>query len=385
MRSDRQPLPFTIHVPDPVLDDLDHRLTRVRWPDEIPQSSWQYGTDLTYLKELIGYWRNRYVWRTQERRLNRFAHFKVRLEDIDLHYIHQPGVGPSPLPLLISHGWPSSVAEFGKVIGPLTDPARYGGHPRDAFTVVAPSLPGYGFSFEPDQRRLGIKAIADLFAKLMTDVLGYERYGAQGGDWGAYITARLGYVHAQALVGIHLTMASVAPHPGDRANLSAAEKAFLQELKHFQKEESGYQWIQGTRPQTLAYGLSDSPAGLAAWIAEKFHAWSDRSDRTETRISKDELLTNIMIYWVTNTINSSFYPYYQLLHHPWHLDPGARITVPTAFAAFPREILRPPREWMERIFNVHRWTVMPSGGHFAALEEPQRLVEDIRAAFRGLR
>jgi len=385
MNSGFKPVPFTIEVPDSVLDDLGHRLATVRWPDETPETNWQYGTDLTYLKELKAYWQTSYDWRAQERLLNRFSHFKVQIEDIDLHFIHQPGVGPNPLPLLFNHGWPSSIAEFSKIIGPLTDPARYGGQPRDAFTVVAPSLPGYGFSHKPCQRRLGIEEIADLFAKLMTDVLGYKRFGAQGGDWGSFITARLGYAHAEKLAGIYLTMHPVAPHPGERTHLSTAEKVFLKEVEKFKKEESGYQWIQGTKPQTLAYGLSDSPLGLAAWIVEKFHAWTDCSGQIENRITKEDLLNNIMIYWVTNTINSSFYLYYQLLHQPWRLGRGEKITVPTAFASFPGEILRPPREWTERVFNVSRWTVMPSGGHFAALEEPEQLVKDIRAAFRDLR
>jgi len=385
MVSDNKPQPFTIAVPDYVLDDLQRRLSLIRWPDEIPKANWQYGTDLAYLKELISYWRTDYDWRAQERLLNRFTQFKVRMKDIDLHFIHQPGVGRHPLPLLISHGWPGSIGEFIKIIGPLTDPARYGGHPRDAFTVVAPSLPGYGFSHTPCQRRLGIEEIADLFAALMADVLGYSRFAAQGGDWGSFITARLGYAHPQKLAGIHLTMLPVAPHPSERTHLSIAEKEFLQEAETFQKEESGYQWIQGTKPQTLAYGLSDSPVGLAAWITEKFHTWTDCNGRIETRVTKDELLTNIMIYWVTNTINSSFYLYHRLRHHPWRLGRGEKITVPTAIASFPGEIFRPPRTWAERVFNVTHYTAMPSGGHFAALEEPERLVEDIRASFRELR
>ena len=385
MNTDIQPHPFTIEVPDPVLEDLNYRLASVRWPDEIQTNDWQYGTDLTYLKELVAYWQNDYDWRAQERALNRFDNYKVEIDDIHLHFIHQPGKGPNPLPLLITHGWPSSFAEFNKIIGPLTDPARYGGHPRDAFTVVAPSLPGYGFSHKPGQRRLNIEEIADLFAELMTDVLGYERFGAQGGDWGSFITTRLGYAHTEKLVGIYLTMQSVMPHPSNRTHLSEAEKAFLHDLKTFQREESGYQWIQGTKPQTLAYGLSDSPVGLAAWIIEKFRSWTDCKGHIESRITKDELLTNIMIYWINNTINSSFYLYYQLLHEPWRMGPGEKINAPTAFASFPKEILRPPREWVERVFNISHWTNMQSGGHFAALEEPERLVEDIRAAFRDLR
>ena len=379
------PVPFTIAVPEEVLSDLRQRLAATRWPDEMPGSGWQYGSNLGYIKDLVAYWQHDYDWRAQERLLNGFAHYRVRLDDITLHYIHQPGVGPAPLPLLLSHGWPGSIYEFVKIIGPLTDPARYGGDARDAFTVVAPSLPGYGFSHVPDQRRLDIQDMADLFARLMQEVLGYGRFAAQGGDWGSFITARLGFAYPAQVVGIHLNMLPVAPHPSERDNLSAAEEAFLQELEHFRQEEAGYQWIQGTKPQTLAFALNDSPAGLAAWITEKFYTWTDCQGDIERRVSKDELLTNIMLYWVTRTINSSFWLYYQMRHHPWRLGRGERLTVPTAVAVFPREIMRPPREWAARVCNVQRWTTMAAGGHFAAFEEPHALVEDIRAFYRDLR
>jgi microsomal epoxide hydrolase len=379
------PEPFTIAVPDEVLDDLRQRLALTRWPDEMPGTDWQYGTNLAYLKELLAYWQYGYDWRAQERLLNRFAQYRVQLDDVLLHYIHQPGVGPQPLPLLLSHGWPGSIYEFVKIIGPLTDPARYGGDRRDAFTVVAPSLPGYGFSHVPNQRRLNIQDMADLFARLMTEVLGFSGFAAQGGDWGSFITARLGFAYPERVAGIHLTMVPVAPHPSERGTLSAAEEAFLKDVEAFRTEETGYQWIQGTKPQTLAYALNDSPGGLAAWITEKFYTWTDCHGDLESRVSKDDLLTNIMLYWVTRTINSSFWLYYQMRHHPWRLGRGERITVPTAVAAFPREIMRPPREWVARVCNVQRWTAMPAGGHFAALEEPQALVEDIRAFYRDLR
>jgi pimeloyl-ACP methyl ester carboxylesterase len=379
------PEPFIITVPDEVLSDLRQRLGLTRWPDEIPASGWQYGTNLAYVKELVTYWQHEYDWRAQERLLNRFPQYRVRLDDVTLHYIHQPGVGPKPLPLLLCHGWPGSVYEFVKIIGPLSDPARYGGDPHDAFTVVAPSLPGYGFSHLPNQRRLNMQDMAALFARLMTEVLGVRRFAAQGGDWGSFITARLGFAYAEHVVGIHLTMLPVAPHPSERTNLSAAEEAFVKESDAWRTEETGYQWIQGTKPQTLAYGLNDSPAGLAAWITEKFYTWTDCHEDIESRVSKDDLLTNIMLYWVTQTINSSFWLYYQMRHHPWRLGRGERIEVPTAVAAFPREILRPPREWAARVCNLQRWTSMPAGGHFAALEEPDVLVEDIRAFYRDLR
>ena len=379
------PEPFHIAIPDAVLEDLQQRLALARWPDEILDSGWTYGANLAYVKELVEYWQTTYDWRAQERRLNAVAQYRVQMDDITLHYIHQPGVGPKPFPLIMSHGWPGSIYEFVNIIGPLTDPARYGGDPNDAFTVVAPSLPGYGFSHQPNQRRVNMEEMADLFARLMTEGLGYERFGAQGGDWGSFITARLGFAYPERLAGIHATMVPVAPHPSERENLSEAEQTFLKESGTWQREESGYQWIQGTKPQTLAYGLSDSPAGLAAWITEKFYTWMDCHGDIESRLSKDDLLTNIMLYWVTQTINSSFWLYYQMRHEPWRLGRGERISVPTAVASFPGEIMRPPKEWAARVCNLQQWTVMPSGGHFAALEEPTALVDDIRAFYRELR
>lgn len=385
MASPNTPEAFRIAVPEAVLSDLQERLASTRWPDDIPGSGWQYGTSLAYARELVAHWQQVYDWRMQERLLNQFPQYRVQLDDITLHYVYQPGVGPAPMPLLLSHGWPGSIYEFVKIIGPLTDPARYGGDPRDAFTVVAPSLPGYAFSHVPQQRRLSIQEMATLFQRLMTDVLGFPRFAAQGGDWGSFITARLGFAYPQHLLGIHLTMVPVAPHPRERHNLSAAEEAFVRESDAWRVEETGYQWIQGTKPQTLAYALTDSPAGLAAWITEKFYAWTDCRGNLESRISKDALLTNIMLYWVTQAINSSFWLYYQMRHQPWRLGVGERIAVPTAVAAFPREIIRPPREWAARVCNLQRWTPMPAGGHFAALEEPQALVDDIRAFYRTLR
>ena len=307
------------------------------------------------------------------------------LAGIDLHFIHQEGVGPKPLPLLLSHGWPGSVWEFYKLIPLLTDPARFGADPADAFTVVAPSLPGYGFSFRPNQPRFGLVQIADVFAALMTEVLGYPRFAAQGGDWGAFVTSRLGLAYADRLVGIHLNLLPLRRDVGRPANPTEEEAKYLEELALWLREETGYQWIQGTKPQTLAYGLTDSPVGLAAWIVEKFRSWSDCGGDIERRFTKDEVLTNVTLYWVTGAINSSFWPYYARYHEGWPLPDNARIAVPTAYAAFPREILRPPRGWAERQFNIRRWTPMPAGGHFAALEEPEALAADLRAFFRELR
>lgn len=381
-----QPAPFTLRVHDDVLADLKDRLARVRWPDEVPGNAWRFGTDLPYLKSLVDYWRDRYDWREHEARLNDFQQYKVELAGIDVHYIRADGKGPQPMPLLLSHGWPGSVHEFHKIIPMLTDPARFGGDPADAFTVIAPSLPGYTFSFTPDQPRFSVEQIADVFAELMTDVLGYGRFAAQGGDWGGFITSRLGYVYPERLAGIHLNLLSLRRDTAPPAAPTPAERTYFDERAHWLKEEVGYTWIQGTKPQTLAYGLSDSPVGLAAWIVEKFHTWSDHRGDLDGTISRDEMLTNIMLYWVTGAIGSSFWPYYARMHGPWPIPEGARIDVPMGYAEFPKEILRPPRSLAETMYSdIRRWSTMPKGGHFAALEQPQLLAHEIREFFRPLR
>jgi microsomal epoxide hydrolase len=338
------------------------------------------------MRGLVEYWRDRFDWRAQEARLNAFPQYKVRLHGIDLHFLHVPGKGPDPHPLLLSHGWPGSVFEFLELIPRLTDPERFGADPADAFTVVAPSLPGYGLSFTPGQERFGIEAIADCFAALMSDVLDYTRFGAQGGDWGSFITGRLGYAHPERLSGIHLNMMPVRRDPKAVSNPTSEESRYLDELQVWLKEETGYQWIQGTRPQTLAFALTDSPAGLAAWIIEKFRAWSDCGGDIESVFTKDELLANIGLYWFTGAIGSSFWPYYARMHGPWPIPEGETVSVPTGYGAFPREILRPPRSVAERTFtNIQRWSVMTRGGHFAAMEQPDELAREIRAVFRPLR
>ena len=379
------PRPFTVAVPEAALADLQERLQRARWPDEAPGSGWRYGSDLGYVKELCAYWLDRYDWRRHEAALNRFRQFTAPVAGIDLHFIHEEGRGPRPLPLLLSHGWPGSVWELSRLIPLLTDPGHHGGDPADAFTVIAPSLPGYGFSFRPGQPRFGIVEIADAFATLMTDVLGLGRFGAHGGDWGCLVTARLAHAYPDRLAGIHVTSAFIGVRRGDPAALGADERAYLEDARRWQREEAGYQWIQGTRPQTLAYGLTDSPVGLAAWLVEKFRAWSDCGGDVERRFSKDDLLTNIMLYWTTGAINASFWPYYENRHSPWRPSREEPITVPTGYADFPRELVRPPRGLVERAFNIRRWTTMKAGGHFAALEEPEALAEDIRAFFHDLR
>ena len=380
------PTPFRLHVGDDVLADLKSRLARVRWPDEVPANHWKYGTDLPYLKSLVEYWRDRYDWRKHEAEFNRFKQYKVGLAGIDVHYIREEGKGPKPMPLLISHGWPGSVHEFHKLIPMLADPARFGGDAADAFTVIAPSLPGYTFSFAPNQQRFSVEQIADVFAELMTGVLGYSRFAAQGGDWGAFVTSRLGYAYARHLAGIHINLLSLRRDTAMPDNPDDDEQRYFEERAHWMKEETGYTWIQGTKPQTLAYGLTDSPVGLAAWIVEKFHTWSDHKGDRDGYIGRDAMLTNIMLYWVTGAIGSSFWPYYARMHGPWPIPDGERIQAPMGYAEFPKEILRPPRSLAEKMYSdIRRWSKMPKGGHFAALEQPELLAQEIREFFRPLR
>jgi microsomal epoxide hydrolase len=377
--------PFQLHVADAAIADLRERLARTRLPDQAPGEPWAYGTPVEYLRELVAYWRDRFDWRAQEAHLNAWPQFKVPLHGIELHYLCVPGKGPQPCPLLLSHGWPGSVFEFLELIPRLTDPARFGGDAADSFTVVAPSLPGYGLSFAPGQPRFGIEAIADCLAELMTGVLGHRRFAAQGGDWGAFVTSRLGAVHADKLIGIHVNLLTVRRDPKIVANPTPEEQQFLGELEHWLKEDTGYQWIQGTRPQTLSFGLTDSPAGLAAWIIEKFRAWSDCGGDVESVFSKDQLLADIALYWFTGAIGSSFWPYYARLHAPWPI-PDSGVPVPMGYAQFPREILRPPRSVAQTMYkDIRRWSVMPRGGHFAAMEQPEALAREIVEFFRPLR
>ena len=378
------PKPFRLHVPDAVLDDLRERLRRTRWPDEIPDSGWRYGSNRDYVRALVEHWRDGFDWRAQEARLNAFRQFRATVDGIDLHFIHEPGVGPDPLPLVLAHGWPGSVWEFAELIPRLADPARFGGDPADAFTVVAPSLPGYTLSFAPGQRRVDVAGMSDVFAALMTDVLGYDRFSAQGGDWGGYVVAGLGARYAERLCGIHLNFLPVRADKPFSDEPDDKERTYQEELRRWQAEETGYHAIQGTKPQTLAYALTDSPAGLAAWIVEKFQTWSDHRGDFEGWLDRDSLLANITLYWVTEAINSSFWPYYAIRHDPWPL-PDAFVETPTGYAEFPVETRHPPRRFAEQDFNIVRWTEMSRGGHFAALEVPDLLAEDVAAFFRPLR
>ena len=377
--------PFEVHFEDEALDDLRERLGRTRFPDQLDGAAWDYGTELSYLRELLEHWKNGFDWRAVEEHLNSFDNFKTDINGIDLHFIHQRSAQPDALPLIITHGWPGSVLEFTEIIGPLTDPVAHGGDPADAFHVVCPSIPGYGLSGAPRRAGFDIRAVAATNASLM-NTLGYSHYGCQGGDWGAIASAWIGLDDAEHCAGVHLNMVVAQPPEGDdMQGLSDEENAGLAAIATFMEEGTGYQAIQGTRPQTLGYGLNDSPAGLAAWIVEKFQAWSDCNGDIESRFSKDRLLANITLYWLTGTITSSTRLYCETRRAGRFGPLPERIEVPTGCAIFPKELFRPPRRWAEAACNVAQWTEMPSGGHFAAMEEPEALVEDIRSFFRPLR
>jgi len=379
--------PFTIHVPDDVLNDLRRRLGHTRFPDAIPGSGWDYGSNLEYLKALVHYWRTDFDWRAQEAQLNRWHHYKTPVEGLNIHFIHERGIGPSPMPLVMTHGWPSCFFEMTKILPFLTDPGRYGGDPADAFDLVVPSLPGFGFSDRATERGMDVRRVAGLWNTLMTDNLGYPRFAAQGGDIGAGVTAWLGYAHADNLYGIHLTsITRPTPYLGpDARPLTAAEQALIDQRARWQQAEGGYAHMQGTKPQTLAYGLNDSPAGLAAWIVEKYRTWSDCHGDVEARYTKDELLTIVTIYWVTQTISSSTRMYLENQRNLWVMGKDDKVPAPAGMALFPQEIARPPREWGERSYHILRWEEMPRGGHFAALEEPELLAQEVRAFFRKFR
>jgi pimeloyl-ACP methyl ester carboxylesterase len=378
------PQAFELRIPDAAIVDLKTRLSLTRFPDAAPGEAWAYGSSVDYVRDLVSYWKDAFDWRAQEAALNVFPQFRVPLRDIDLHYLHVPGVGPNPYPLLLLHGWPGSVFEFLDMIPRLTDPARFGGDPKDAFTVIAPSLPGYGLSFRPGQKRFTLQDIADCLHDLMTKVLGIQKFAAQGGDWGAGVASLIGQKYPSSVCGIHLNLLFA---PRDRVTgHSESEKRYGEQLAHWLKEETGYQQIQGTKPQTLAFGLTDSPAGLAAWIVEKFRSWSDNDGLPESAISRDRMLANIALYWFTAAIGSSFWPYYGRLHSSWPISPDKPISVPTGYAAFPKEIIVPPRSIAEKTYtNIQRWTVMKRGGHFAAMEQPAALADEIQQFFRPLR
>jgi len=386
------PQSFRIDVRQEVLDDLRERLTRTRWVDDMGDTGWKYGLSIPYMRELATYWQTQFDWRAQERALNRFANFRVELEPgTAIHFIHERGRGPSPLPIVLTHGFPDSIVRFVKLIPLLTDPASHDGDAADSFDVVVPSLPGYAFSGKHGSKPT-VFEVHDLWHELMTKALGYRQFAAHGGDWGSTITEFLARDHGDDVVGIHLTDVPFFHALRKPDESSHAEQKYLEGIAAFQQKEGAYAFVQGTQPQVAALALGDSPIGLAGWIVEKFRRWSDCDGDVERRFTKDELLTNVMLYWVTGTISSSFLPYYDTTQAgamTWIMQKikewKGSSEVPAAFAMFPKDLTSPPREWGERFFNVQRWTTMPRGGHFAAMEEPALLAEDIRDFFRPLR
>ncbi len=372
--------PFRVAVDEAVLDDLRDRIARTRLPDDAPEAGWAYGTELAFLRDLLDHWR-KFDWSAFEQRLNDLPHYRARIDDLHVHFVHVRGTGPNPMPIVLTHGWPGSFLEYLDLIPLLAHPDD----PADAFDVVVPSLPGYGFSDRPNRPGVINAVVADLWQQLMTEGLGYERFGAQGSDIGAGVTARLGLRHPDRLAGIHLSAFGVTEPPEP---WSDGERRYFADVEHWEEAEGAYGHQHRTKPQTVGYGLADSPAGLAGWIAEKYRAWSDSHGDVEARIGRERLLATLTLYWATGTITSSMRMYYEHRRHGEPLPADRRIAVPAGFALFPNEFVRvpnPPRELVERYYKVGRWREFPRGGHFPAIEEPALLAEEIRAFFRPLR
>lgn len=375
--------PFRIDIPQAQLDDLRRRLRETRWPEREAVEDWTQGTPLSYVQEVCAYWAEKYDWRATEARLNAFPQFTTEIDGLDIHFIHARSPHEGAAPLIITHGWPGSIVEFHKVIGPLTDPVKYGGNAADAFHVVAPSLPGYGFSGKPAKNGWGVEKIGNAWAALMAR-LGYSRYFAQGGDWGSAVTSAIGAQDPEHCGGIHLNMMTARPDPETMNDLTDLEKGAIAALQYYQDWDSGYSKEQSTRPQTVGYGLVDSPAGLAAWILEKFWAWTDCDGHPENALTRDEMLDDIMLYWLPGTGASSARLYWESFGRAG----GAQspITVPVGCSIFPKEIFRASRRWADKRFpNIVHWNELPKGGHFAAFEQPEVFVNELRTCFRGLR
>jgi pimeloyl-ACP methyl ester carboxylesterase len=380
-RVSEEVTPFLIEIPDAALDDLRERLARTRWPERETVGDWSQGMPLSYVQELCRYWADEYDWRVREARMNSFPQFGTTIDGLGLHFVHVRSAQRDALPLVLTHGWPGSIVEFLKVIGPLVDPVTHGGDPADAFHVVCPSLPGYGWSDKPSHRGWGVERIADAWATLM-DRLGYERYGAQGGDWGAGVTRYLAQRHQSNVVGIHLNMVVVTPDPETMDDLTPRERAALASMRYYSEQDSGYLKQQSTRPQTIGYGLVDSPAAQCAWIVEKFSSWTDSDGDPLSVLTRDELLDNVMLYWLPATGASSARLYWES-YAAGKRDP---VTVPAGCSIFPKEIIRPSRRWAEKEFTDLRWWSEPGqGGHFPAFEQPAIFVEQVRSFFRTVR
>jgi pimeloyl-ACP methyl ester carboxylesterase len=373
--------PFRIDVPDADLADLRDRLHRTRFPNAETVNDWSQGIPLAYVEQLCSYWADGYDWREREAKLNAFPQFRTDIDGLGIHFIHARSPHDDALPLVITHGWPGSVVEFHKVIAPLTDPTAHGGDAADAFHVVCPSLPGYGFSDKPTETGWGVERIARAWAELMAR-LGYDRYGAQGGDWGSTVTSSIGQQDLDHLVGIHMNMPVAAPDPSSFSDLTDTESAALAALTHYQQWDSGYSKQQSTRPQTLGYGLADSPAGQCAWILEKFWAWTDCDGHPENVLTRDELLDNVMLYWLPDAGASSARLYWE----SFNADYSPKVDAPAGCSIFPKEIIRMSRRWAEaRFTDIRYWNELDAGGHFAAFEQPDLFVDELRKCFRLFR
>jgi len=379
---------FRIAVPEAELDDLRERLRRSRWPERETVDDWSQGVPLAYLEELCDHWASAYDWRATEARLNALPQFRTEIDGLGIHFVHVRSQHPNAIPLVMSHGWPGSIVEFMKVIGPLTDPPAHGGDAADAFDLVLPSLPGYGFSDKPAAPGWGVEHIADAWAELMAQ-LGYARYGAQGSDWGTSISALIGQRDCEHVLGIHLMPPLAPPDPETLDDLTESERTALADLERASDWESGYSQEHATRPQTIGYSLTDSPAGLCAWVVEKFRAWTDCDGHPENVLTRDELLDNLMLYWLPRTGASSARLYWESIRRVNEWIAGAAmdtVDVPTGCSVFPKEIQRPSRRWAERRFlDIRHWNELDRGGHFAAFEQPELFVEELRMFFRQLR
>lgn len=382
---------YEVAIEEATLQDLRRRLVNTRWPIDFANADWEYGPERGYLEELVDYWLNVYDWRAAEKEINSFANYRVMIDEVPIHFIHERGKGPKPVPLILSHGWPWTFWDFQKVIRPLSDPAAFGGDPADAFDVVVPSLPGFGFSVPLTKTGVNFAATAELWLKLMQDVLGYQRFGAQGGDWGHLVSSQLGHKHPEAMIGVHLSLAM----PMDLfSNPLPTEEDYAPEERHLYRHTqqrmqhaTSHVAVQTADPETLSYGLHDSPVGLCAWLVGRRRNWSDCEGDVERRFSKDDLLTTTMIYWVSESFVTSARYYHEAQKHPWQPvhDRMPVVQAPTGVAIFPQELAIMPERWLSSYYNLKQLTRMQSGGHFAPMEEPEALVQDIRTFFRPLR
>ena len=382
---------FTLETEQDLLDDVNTRVKNSRITKDFGNQKWQYGTEESYLKDLIHYWINDYDWRAQEKKINAFSHYKIEIDKIPIHFIYEKGSGENPKPLILSHGWPWTFWDYQKIIGPLAHPERYGGNIDDSFDVIVPSLPGYGFSTPLKETGINYWKTSDLWVRLMKDILGYEKFFAHGGDWGAAVTLQLGHKYSKVVPAVHTHMAIpidvfTNPQPG-ADDYGEDEKKWYEKNINFATEGNGYFQIQATKPQTLSYGLNDSPVGLLAWLIEKRRSWSDCEGNIENCFSKDDLINTTMIYWLSESFGTSARYYYEAVHNPWQPshDRHPMVESATGFTIFEGDVIFRPKEWMKKEHNIQYWNVAKTGGHFATMEKPEFLTKEIRKFFSSYR